>query len=610
MPVNPADPDALARAVADDVTTATDRMLLDWTDWLTGGPTGLPNPEWEANRRAALDQLRGRLITDARTPRQVIAGSVRDGLNATAALASGTRRLLPSVERAATETIARLNNLWPTAIQGLTNEGSRALTTVMAQVRDGNLSRVAATSRVVDDLARAGVHGFTDAAGRRWTASAFAEMSVRTGVTDAHTAGAIEGASRRGTDLVMVSDAPRECPLCQPFEGKLLSLSGTALGTEPEDGDGAPAAVVGTLDSARAAGFQHPNCRHRLYPFIPGQTRLRPAEDDRANYVASQRQRALERRLRKAQTRAQALTRADPRSAVAAAARAQANTVRAQIVQLLDDFPTLQRRTDREHATVGDAARRARPIRQRDTTLAARLHLEPPPPDLIRLPAPKPKPRTPKTDEAGYPNTLTYEYLARLSEDDLDRLAEHLALRLDSGNPVDAQRFDDLDDFLTFRTGYDEAVAGTAGRADSEAEEAVDAWVRANGRPGLTHPRVAGRQNAAPTREAVIREWQLYVEQAYLDAEEATRGSLLSRRGIANKVNPRDLITADPRIVQANASEELLNYWEANRRLSFDEFYYGRTGNPRWADRAAAAAERNSRIRRDAPTASGRQRRR
>lgn len=617
MPVNPADADALARALGQDVSNATDRMLLSWTDWLTGGPTGLTDAAWEANRLTALGQLRAQLITDARLPRLTTAGSVRDSLHATAALANGTREISAAVERAASETISRLNGIWPTAIQGLTEQGGRALTDVLTHVRDGNLTRVQATVRAVDDLARAGIHGFTDAAGRRWQPAAFAEMSVRTGVTDAHTAGAIEAAGTRGTDLLMVSDAPRECPQCQPYEGKLLSLNGTTLGTQPTDADGQPATITGTLDQARANGFQHPNCRHRLYPFIPGQTRLYKATDDRENYKASQRQRALERRLRKQQAHADALHRADPRSPLTRAAKARAANTRKSIGQLLDDHPTLQRRRDRERLTLGRATRRPPPIRVRDTTLGTRLHLDPPPAETIRAPRPKPKPRLPRVDERGFPNQLTETYLRTLNGQQLDDLAEHLALRLDTGDPLDALRFDTLDDFLTYRAGYETEVDRllASGVADDEIEASINEWNTANRPASLTHEAVGGRgrgwrANGAATRDEVKAEWQLYLENAYLDAEEATRGTMVTEAGRLRGLTPRQLMTADPRIVQANASPELLDYFETHPRLGYDTFYYRRTQNPAWAQRAARQQELNSRLRQDGGTISDRERRR
>lgn len=370
--------DALARAAHDDVADTVDAMLLRWVDWLTGGPSGLPDPIWEANRRAALNQLRAQLVVDARAPRAAVAGAVRDGLNATAVLASGAADPLPAVGRIAAETVARLNGVWPTVIQGLDQNGARALGDVMRTVRDGDLTRVQATHEAVDRMARTGVTGFVDKTGRRWEAASYAEMSVRTGVTDAHTAGTVAGAQRRGTDLVMVSDAPRECERCMPWEGKLLSIGGFALGTSPVDAEGTPAVVAGTLDEAKAAGFMHANCRHRTYAFVPGQTKLIGGRADRAAYLASQQQRGLERRLRAAQTRAQALSRADPRSPLAVAARAKATDLRRQIKQLVDDNPTLQRRRDREHAMRADPNRtRRRPTRT--ATVAARLAVSAPP---------------------------------------------------------------------------------------------------------------------------------------------------------------------------------------------------------------------------------------
>lgn len=152
-------------------------------------------------------------------------------------------------------------------------------------------------------LGRQGVTGFTDAAGRRWSLQSYIEMKARTLVNQeliaAHTARMVE----RGQTLVVVSSHRNPAPQCQPFEGQILSLDGSTGTVERRDltGDGTVRVrIAATMDDARAAGFQHPNCRHAVSAYIPGASRTFDTEPNPEGYRATQQQRYLERRIREA----------------------------------------------------------------------------------------------------------------------------------------------------------------------------------------------------------------------------------------------------------------------------------------------------------------------
>lgn len=136
---------------------------------------------------------------------------------------------------------------------------------------------------------QSGVTGFTDKGGRNWQLSSYVEMAVRTVTNRAYNASHMARMQAVGVRLFVVPDDGRPCPLCFPWQGKVLS-------TVPNrDADA-------TIDDATAAGLFHPNCKHTLAPFFPGIT-ARPeasewTDDDQAQYDATQRQRALEREIR------------------------------------------------------------------------------------------------------------------------------------------------------------------------------------------------------------------------------------------------------------------------------------------------------------------------
>jgi hypothetical protein len=153
-----------------------------------------------------------------------------------------------------------------------------------------------------------------------------------------------------GVELVVVSDAPRECPLCRPWEGKVLTIGGPAGARTVEaehavdDGRMVPVRVAGSLDEARAAGLQHPNCRHSVSMYSPGLTRIEQATSDPAGYDAGQRQREIERTIRKWKRREVAAITPEAQRV----ARAKVRQWQGAMRQHLADHPDLRRLPHRE----------------------------------------------------------------------------------------------------------------------------------------------------------------------------------------------------------------------------------------------------------------------
>jgi hypothetical protein len=169
-----------------------------------------------------------------------------------------------------------------------------------AEVTGGKVTRLQAAQHTLDRLVGQGIKGFRDAAGRNWSLTNYVEMAVRTEsgrvAVDAH----MDALQAAGQDLVEISDSPRECPLCRPWERKVLSLSGqvgAVLLPSAVDDRTIRVDVAGTLANARSAGLFHPNCTHSASLYVAGTTRKRPVADP-DGYDAKQRQRSIERHIR------------------------------------------------------------------------------------------------------------------------------------------------------------------------------------------------------------------------------------------------------------------------------------------------------------------------
>jgi hypothetical protein len=196
-----------------------------------------------------------------------------------------------------------------------------------ARLLDGTPSGALAAQRVLDDLAERGPTAYVDRAGRRWSVTAYATMATRTAASRLALAVQLGAMADAGLDLVMVDKTTlaESCPRCVPFEWQLLSVSGrTPVGMAAMVVDHTGMRQFGhvkaSVADAVARGLLHPSCRHMLIPWADGMRMTVPLPSQRRlgpSYVAQQRQRALERVVRREHARrAVALT---------AVAKAQAN---------------------------------------------------------------------------------------------------------------------------------------------------------------------------------------------------------------------------------------------------------------------------------------------
>jgi hypothetical protein len=184
-----------------------------------------------------------------------------------------------------------------------------------------------AQAKVWREFMRRGITGFTDKSGRDWALSSYVEMAVRTASQRAYNASRLQVIQHLGGNLVFVSDDGHPCPLCFPWQNVVLCI--TPDGEHPSIAD------------ATAAGLFHPNCRHHLAQYFPGRTAL-PApgewtDQHQQAYLATQRQRALERGIRLAKRELEYARTPGARQA----ARADVRQAQAKMRQFLADNPNL-----------------------------------------------------------------------------------------------------------------------------------------------------------------------------------------------------------------------------------------------------------------------------
>ncbi|MFJ8054947.1 phage minor capsid protein [Streptomyces sp. NPDC096142] len=282
----------------------------------------------------------------------------------------GTRR----IDRLAMETIDLVTQSHRGILRGTEDIYRSVLAQSAATPIVGVETRRQATQTAVARFTERGVASFVDRSGRNWSMTTYAEMAMRTSVGRAAVEAHHDQLSAAGIELVMVSQSPHECPQCRPWEGKVLALSGPSgrrtveVEHATEDDHMIKVEVAGTLDEARRAGLQHPNCRHNTSAYLPGITRLpTKATKDPDGYEATQRQRAIERNIRKYKLRAASAV--DP--AAKRAAEARVRGWQGKMRDHLDEHPELMRKRYREQPGASNLPTGPRPTP--DSVEAARL---------------------------------------------------------------------------------------------------------------------------------------------------------------------------------------------------------------------------------------------
>lgn len=134
--------------------------------------------------------------------------------------------------------------------------------------------------------------------GRRVNIASYAEMALRTASQRAVLLGEGKKRDEWGIYTVVVSAHANTCPLCAPWQGKVLVDDVFCHGTADEAKElGYP-----LLSAAIKAGLLHPNCRHTISTYFQGITSLPEVPDPKKaakTYEAEQKQRTLERKIRK-----------------------------------------------------------------------------------------------------------------------------------------------------------------------------------------------------------------------------------------------------------------------------------------------------------------------
>ena len=150
-----------------------------------------------------------------------------------------------------------------------------------------------AIAQTATEWAENGIPALVDSAGRQWSTEAYAQSIIRTVSTNVANDSQMERMAELGEDLVEISSHLGSRPDHADFQGRIFSISGR----HPKY-DALSVTGYGT-----ASGIGGVNCRHVLYPYFEGTPKTFKPQPEKRNeeaYIASQKQRFLERQIRKA----------------------------------------------------------------------------------------------------------------------------------------------------------------------------------------------------------------------------------------------------------------------------------------------------------------------
>lgn len=265
--------------------------------------------EWQAMKLQELNNTQKDIIdklskASGKTKTEIIKllkeAGVKSLKDDTAKPTKATQNLLNTGLR---RTLGSFDNLTRTTAINGTKQISEALDRAYMQVSTGAFSQEAAVKTAIKDLCRNGIETYRYPSHTDYI-DVVVRRAVRTGINQTAAAISLSNAEQLNTDLVEVTAHSGARPSHAEWQGKVFSVSGDTDGYEKLS----EATGYGTV-----TGLCGANCRHTFHPFFEGDERMYSDEELKemdapkyeyngeklTEYEATQRQRYIERKIRR-----------------------------------------------------------------------------------------------------------------------------------------------------------------------------------------------------------------------------------------------------------------------------------------------------------------------
>lgn len=328
--------EALAQPVADAYAACTDDLLVNIAGRFNVNDLTLGSGEWRFKMLAQMGQLTQENIEIIAKHTGQNTKAVRDAIEqaaytaldsvepalkqaAKAGLLSGATSLPMSprvqrvVENFQRQAVDKMNLVNTTMLESSLKEYQIGVNDVFAKAQQtmnqaaaqtvlGTTDRHTAVRQAIAKMARDGITGFYDKAGRRWSPEAYVNMDIGTTMHNTYVQSAMARNTDYGNDLVYAGIKQISRPLCYPWQGKVISMNGSSGMTTDLNDNPIRIYPVGETTYGEPAGLWGINCGHSCNVFIPSLSVIRgevpdKKENDR-EYAITQAQRQLERNVR------------------------------------------------------------------------------------------------------------------------------------------------------------------------------------------------------------------------------------------------------------------------------------------------------------------------
>lgn len=251
---------------------------------------GIDHEGWARQQEARLAQIRRDLDATVRRLADIAGPHIEDMIGE--AYARGHGGPLPEERRPGLirRVMDAMRRLWARLTGRAVRDYRRAVTAgthapTPARGQAPAAARRAAVQRAMNRTADRGLTAGTDTHGRTLGVVPHVQTVLQTAAGNAAMDGYLDALADAGEDLVRVTRSPHPCPVCEPWEDRVLSVRTST--TRP------------SIATARLAGLWHPRCRHTIERYTPGMPRHKHAIDHKpGTYDEEQRQRAIERHIR------------------------------------------------------------------------------------------------------------------------------------------------------------------------------------------------------------------------------------------------------------------------------------------------------------------------
>lgn len=217
--------------------------------------------------------------------------------------AKGVNTVKDRLEVFKSEALDQFDRIQTSMLQGSHKIYRDTVTKASADILLGQKSLYQSVRDSTKEWASSGIPVLVDSKGRTWGAEGYITMVVRQTQKKVATQMQEDVFDQYGMDIVEISQHMGSRPSHAPYQGKRYSRSGTSKEFPPlsETGYGAIDGLVTGI-----------GCRHHMYGVHPDTHKPiklpeRNAEETQKNYIESQKQRALERGIRKAKREEQLL---------------------------------------------------------------------------------------------------------------------------------------------------------------------------------------------------------------------------------------------------------------------------------------------------------------